>query len=702
MQSMPGMRILFLVMAFGLLAASSDARTLHVDIGFGSEAGDGSVDAPWHSIQHGVSHLQPGDILIIHPGLYAESVSLAVAGTADHPIAIRGEPGVILESPNPLASLSAFDIGGDCRHLEIAGFEARGGYHEALFVRPGASHIAIRDCEIHSNRAGIWISGATAIEVDGCDIHDNAASGVRIFGQSSDVVVRNTASRNNDDGFACLGDADGFTVEDSVSDVTFDGCVAQGNGEDGFDIQGADATITGSQSLSNGCAGIKLASNATIHATLIAGNQTGLTATSRGGSTRTLAVLNTTIADNSGTQIHLRNPATEYAAGAVFEVSLRNVIASGEGKALEVGPGIQVLEDHNIFYRPGTTDGLIVVHQPDGDPLRYSGQKINAGLWAAQGGGTATWAIDPGFEAAGNYRHHPSSPAIDSGAPISTADADLAGTVRPLGNGVDRGAYESPYTRENHLPWPDPGPSREVALGGRITFHAYGSFDPDGDPLTFTWYFGDVGSTLTGYSAAHRFNQPGLHEVSLTAADGTSSQTRTAQVLLVIDPLDSITPATACPAAPQSGCIEGARSVVRQIDRAPSGPSNRDRFLWKWLRGPAMDPNEWGSPLVGATTYRLCVYDDDGLQVAVDIPSPAECSHPRCWRQTDRGFLFGGANSDGVTALKLIASATRPVSKFILSTRGPSTFVDTSTPLVVQLLRSDAAIPCWQSRVEAL
>lgn len=680
-----------------LIAVPGSASTRHVDAEFGIDTGDGSDGAPWHSIQHGVSRLEPGDTLVLHPGVYAESVVVTVAGTADRPIAIRAEPGAVLESPNPAASLSAFDIAAGAEHLEIAGFTARGGYHEAVFVRPGARHISIRDCEIHDNQAGIWIAGASDIEVDGCDIHDNVASGIRIAGASSDVLVRNTSSRGNDDGRGCLGDADGFTVEDSATGVVFEGCVAEANGEDGFDLQGDDVTIIGSQSLANGCAGLKLATNAVIHASLIAGNRTGLTATSRDGTARFLSVMNTTVADNSGTQILVRNPPASDGGTAEFDVTLRNVVASGEGKALEVEVGVNLVEDHNIFYRPGTTDGVIVVHQPIGDALRYTGQQINTGAWATHtAGGAATWAIDPQFTADGAYRGEPTSPMIDTGAATGAMDADLAGLPRPVGNAIDRGAHESSETLTNQLPWPDPGPDREVAFGGRITFHSYGSFDPDGDPLILTWHFADDDTTASGESAAHTFRQPGEHLVSLTASDGQGTRTRTARVIVA----ESASIPSACPATPRAGCLEADRSVVKATDRRPDGASVRDRLVWKWISRQTSDPDTWGSPLDGETSYQLCVYGDEGLRAALDVAPPDTCARSGCWRATRKGFEFRDINTDGVSALRTIACTTRPTTKFVLVARGPSSFVDASTPLVLQLARRDDETACWQSRIE--
>jgi len=52
-----------------------------------------------------------------------------------------------------------------------------------------------------------------------------------------------------------------------------------------------------------------------------------------------------------------------------------------------------------------------------------------------------------------------------------------------------------------------------------IVFDATGSYDPDGDPLTFSWNFGD-GQSAHGPKVTHRFKKPGKYTVKLRVDDG--------------------------------------------------------------------------------------------------------------------------------------------------------------------------------------
>ena len=57
-------------------------------------------------------------------------------------------------------------------------------------------------------------------------------------------------------------------------------------------------------------------------------------------------------------------------------------------------------------------------------------------------------------------------------------------------------------------------------LGDATVFDASSSSDPDGDPLSYKWGFGD-GATGSGAQAAHTFAAVGSYQATVTATDPT-------------------------------------------------------------------------------------------------------------------------------------------------------------------------------------
>lgn len=69
----------------------------------------------------------------------------------------------------------------------------------------------------------------------------------------------------------------------------------------------------------------------------------------------------------------------------------------------------------------------------------------------------------------------------------------------------------------------------------QVQFSASGSFDPDGDPITYSWLFGD-GTSGTGVVVNHTYNSFGLMTAQLTVSDNRGGQGVTTQTITVNPP----------------------------------------------------------------------------------------------------------------------------------------------------------------------
>ena len=95
----------------------------------------------------------------------------------------------------------------------------------------------------------------------------------------------------------------------------------------------------------------------------------------------------------------------------------------------------------------------------------------------------------------------------------------------------------------NSPPIADAGVNQSVFLTDVTSFDGSDSHDPDGDPLTYQWDFGD-GGTANGAIVSHRYEVPGSYFTTLTVSDGKLINSDLVTVEVKI-PLPVNTPPTA-------------------------------------------------------------------------------------------------------------------------------------------------------------
>lgn len=145
-----------------------------------------------------------------------------------------------------------------------------------------------------------------------------------------------------------------------------------------------------------------------------------------------------------------------------------------------------------------------------------------------------------------------------------------------------------------------------ATTGEPLTFAGQAT-DPDGDPLTYTWNFGD-NVTATGASLTHSYLVPGRFVALLTVMDGRGGEaTNDGSLIFVairlraseIDP-PSAPPQGTCP----TGCTVGPAAAILNADQTTVVAGTSVRFAanaswaYGWVWNNVSNRSEGGAPVV--------------------------------------------------------------------------------------------------------
>jgi hypothetical protein len=166
------------------------------------------------------------------------------------------------------------------------------------------------------------------------------------------------------------------------------------------------------------------------------------------------------------------------------------------------------------------------------------------------------------------------------------------------------GYFEPP----NQPPIANPNGPYLGAVNSPISFDGTGSSDPDGDPLTYAWDFGD-GNTGAGATPTHSYAAAGTYNVCLTVNDGTVDSEPVCTSAVVYDPDGGFVTG--------GGWIDSPAGAYTPNEN-PSGLFFLDTFDTSPVLADTQTSNAWYPDRYPPAVFESAYYDGDNrLRVGI-------------------------------------------------------------------------------------
>jgi hypothetical protein len=476
----------------------------------GDDAGSGTRDEPWATLQHAADSVGSGATVYVREGVYEQKVEIRASGLPGRPITFAAAPGqrVVLdgsslEVPAGQNAMIAID---SQRFVTIRGFEITGYRSDAsghvpigILVTGAADHIRLAGNVVRD-------MGTTFEGRNGGDAH-----GIAVFGSAGDHPIEEVEIVDNELANLTLGSSEALVVNGNVKDfriegnevhdtnniaidvIGFEGTapdptvdqardgIVRGNvvwnvdsygnpaygndrSADGIYVDGGRDILVEGNTIHDVNIGIELASEHAGRSTrnVTARNNLVYDSTAIGiaiggydrrrGSTEDCVIVNNTVVNTDGVELLVQfDTRNNVIANNVIVAGARHVFVENDYRE-NAG---NVL-DHNLYFAvDGSSTGTWQWRGVGYDDFDR---------WSARSGNDrhSTFA-DPGFEdaAAHDFSLRAGSPAVDAGAFLAASGAtDLRGDPRAQAAGIDLGAFEQT------APPPSPTPS----IAGPVTY----------------------------------------------------------------------------------------------------------------------------------------------------------------------------------------------------------------------------------------
>ena len=426
----------------------------------------------------------------------------------------------------------------------------------------GTATIAVSNCVLSGNSAGtgggIWnrgVSGGfTTVEILDSALSGNSATnsggsggGINSYSSRNLRIANSTLSGNSAIADRLSGGGSISTRSESLELVN---CT----------ISGSSGYVGGGIAANN--ATVRIA-NCTLSGNLALRQGGGIFSVGA-GTKATLLIVNSTLSGNS---------APSSGGGGIY-----NSAFSGGTASLEIG---------GTILNAGASGGAITNLSGTVTSLGYN-------LSSDAGGGVLTNATDqintdpllgPLQDNGGSTFTHAllcGSPAIDKGKNFSASDTDQRGFPRlfdlpkvinaPGGDGSDIGAFERQQVC-NHPPVADASATVLLLISANgtnasVILDGSRSFDPDGDPLRYSWYEG--ATELASGVVAVTVLPVGAHAIQLVVNDGflADANTITVEVITTAQAVEQLVAASNSDVSRSAPLRATLAAAIASIDRS--------------------------------------------------------------------------------------------------------------------------------------
>jgi parallel beta-helix repeat protein len=671
-----------------------------------SPTGPGTEAQPYCAISQAVNlRAQPGNTILVKPGVYREQVTIRASGTAGNPIVVRATgPGVVIDGADDYSQTGLWVAAGGTVwraasvtwkpvRLFVDGVPILAATDstapppvnrftwvsgQGLFLNLGGGNPGLRQTLVGARSYGFNMATRSWITIDGFTVLHTESRGIFMQSGCANVTIaRNTVRLANANGIHAVGGT-GIVIE---------GNVAAANGPHGIGLTAGatDCIIRDNESYGSTDPDIRRADGIylyeaprnTLYRNRVHNNQdSGIHFGP--GAHDCVAFNNRSWSNGDHGYDHLGASGTTHVNDVAFGNTRDGFSIEGGAtgtrlyNCIAVNDGVTT-NDHNLWVEPGSEVGFVSDHNifwnaSAQEPINYLGTEYATieQYRVASGQDANSIQANPLFAdpAAGDFRLLPGSPAIDSGnsdAPywpstdvtgqprvdVPGIPNSGVGTIRHADRGVFEYQFTAPVARLSVTPGSGPAPLA-------VTADASAASDADGPLVSYRFDFGD--GTVVGPQsspvASHSYNA-GNRTVTVTVTDGdgmTDSETASVAVasslhaVLVLRPATGNQPLTTLGDA--TGTTDPYRTIVSYLFDFGDGTTV----------GPQASPTAGHAYAPGTWTATMTARNDLGEQstattrVIVDEtgPGPNWVGNPS-WESDTSGWTPENATATRIT-----------------------------------------------------